>query len=520
MGYSVSKLRIVAFLFIISISIISKGQQVNGVSRTPEEVYNSVISNPNFKTSPGGESFCWHASAEMRNFVEYYKLTKNTKYLDEGIRYFDWLIDRMITDPDGYRGWIGVYDYNRRYWGDAIVGDALLLSGMLEFSNLVLSDKTLHGKYLEKAKSYVGVAERDFFEKWDHKGCWFDDAPYGSYMFSTKYLRPDNLKEWVTIKSGSNSGVSLPFNMQSDAAELLLEMYKFTGKQIYWGRAQTIYFTAKSNFQYFDNHYCWNYWTPLTPNDVDIQRNNVKLWVGVHEWRSGYQAGEVGKIVYAYHHGIVFDKQDIQRILNTNLKVMWNGDRINPKFINSNGLGKEMDTTGVARFKRDWGHANEFKNAGELWTSLLDFDQTIRDLYELRFKDKTTDAYIRYKNTVLSSPPGFEKKQSVGTFKAPDIKFTECKELNCAAVLPHIVTDKQKSIIICKSWVAGDLKIEVYSNKNKPVLTLYNGKIKDGFFIITWDGKDPVGKINLKGDYKVRWTINGGYREFPVVVKL
>jgi hypothetical protein len=505
-------------ILILSLTVECLAQQGLGVSRTPKEVYNSIISNPNFKTSPGGESFCWHASAEMGEFVDYYKLTKNTEWLDEGIRYYDWLIDRMITDPDGHRGWIGIYDYNRRYWGDAIVGDALLLSGMLEFSNLVLKDKSLHDKYLEKAESYVKIAEIDFFEKWDHKGCWFDDAPYGSYMFSTKYLKPDNLKQWETIKSGSSSGVSLPFNMQADAAELLLEMYKFTGKQKYWDRAQTIYFTAKSNFQYFDNHYCWNYWTPLTPNDVDLGRKNVKLWVGVHEWRSGYQAGEVGKIVYAYHHGIVFDKQDMQRILNTNLKVMWNGDKLNPKFINSNGLGKDMDTVGVARFKRDWGHANEFKNAGELWTSLLDFDQTIRDLYELRFKDKTSDAYIRYKNSVLSVPPGFKRKQAEGNTKIPEIKFTECKDLNCAAVLPHNITTKQKSIIICKSWVPGDLSIDLYSTKNKLMANLYNGKIKDGFFIIEWDGKDPAKKKVFKGDYKVRWTINGGMREFPVII--
>ena len=36
--------------------------------------------------------------------------------------------------------------------------------------------------------------------------------------------------------------------------------------------------------------------------------------------------------------------------------------------------------------------------------------------------------------------------------------------------------------------------------------------------MMEWDGKDPAGKAKLKGDYKVRWTINGGMREFPVVI--
>jgi len=345
-------------------------------------------------------------------------------------------------------------------------------------------------------------------------------------MFSTKYLKPDNLKEWATIKSGSNSGVSLPFNMQAEAAKVLLSLYKTTGNRKYWDRAEAIYFTAKSNFQFFDNHYCWNYWTPLTPMDVILEKNTTKHWVGVHEWRSGYQAHEASIIADAYHQGIVFDKTDIQRVLNTNLKVMWNGDKQNPIFINSNGLGSAHDTSGVAGFRKAWGHSNAFRNAGELWTSLLDFDQTVRDLYEMRFKGReNSDNYIRYKNTVLINPPGFNRKHAIETHgsesvKVPEITFTECTDLNCATVLPHNITGKQKSIILCKSLKSGDLKIDLYTTKDKLVTNIYNGKIKDGFFMLEWDGKDPSGNKTLKGDYKIRWTINRGYREYPVVVKL
>ena len=512
--------------FFVLVIILMQGknitaQKVTTFNTTPEKLYNGMINNPNYKTSPGGESFCWHASADMPLYVANYRLSNNTEWLDAGVKYYDWLISKMITDPDGHRGWIGVYDYNRNYWGDAIVGDALLLSKMLEFSELVLKDNNLKEKYRDKALSYIKVAEKDFVEKWDYKGCWYDDAPYGSYMFSTKYLKPDNLKEWATIKSGSNSGVSLPFNMQAEAAKVLLSLYKTTGKQKYWDRAQSIYFTAKSNFQYFDDHYCWNYWTPLTPMDVIIEKNTTKHWVGVHDWRSGYQAHEASIIADAYHQGIVFDKTDIQRVLNTNLKVMWNGDKQKPVFINSNGLGSDHDTTGVAGFKKAWGHSNAFRNAGELWTSLLDFDQTVRDLYELRFKGReNSDNYSRYKNTTLVNPPGFKRKYAVDNVKVPEIKFTECRDLNCATVLPHNVTDKQKSIIVCKSWKGGDLNIDLYTTKDKLVTNIYNGKIKDGFFMMEWDGKDSSGKKSLKGDYKIRWTINGGYREYPVVVKL
>ncbi len=39
----------------------------------------------------------------------------------------------------------------------------------------------------------------------------------------------------------------------------------------------------------------------------------------------GIRASEVGKIIQAYHYGLVFDETDIKRIINTNLKgnVEW-----------------------------------------------------------------------------------------------------------------------------------------------------------------------------------------------------
>jgi len=256
--------------FIVCFSITSVAQEVKTFSRTPKETFNSIMSNPNFKTSPNGESFCWHASAEMGMFVANYKLSKNTEWLDEGIRYYDWLVSKMITDPDGYKGWIGKYDYDHKFWTDALVGDALLLSGMLQFCEVVKQNKELQAKYQAKANEYVKIAEKDFYEKWDHKGCWYDDYPFGSYIFPVKYLTPDNQKEWQNVPKISNAGISLPFNMQAHAAELLITLYKTTGIKKYWNRAQAVYFTAKNHFQYFDNHYCWNYWEQIRTKRIIV----------------------------------------------------------------------------------------------------------------------------------------------------------------------------------------------------------------------------------------------------------
>jgi hypothetical protein len=503
-------------VFALSTSCLHKGLKLD---ITPNELSKKMINNPDFVKNANGENFCWHARVGLDQFVDNYDLTKDTRWLDAGIKYYDFLIGKMETDPVGYKGWIGVYGYDDNYWQDALVGDAILLEGILNFSVLVLEDKSLKSKYQDKANSYVEIAKKDFIEKWDKRGCWIDDGPYGTYIEFNKYLKSDNLKEWISAPEATRAGISHPFNKQMDVAQVCLRLFKITGDKFYRDRAEKIFFTAKSHFQYFDDHYCWNYYEPLYPGDVDLEKKDTRHGVWVHPWRSGYQAGEVEKIAEAYHYGVVFDEQDIKRIINTNLNVMWNKDKENPRFISSNGLGADNDTSGIAAFQKAWGHSNATKNSGELWTGLLDFNQTIRDLYELRFKnDQKSIEYLRYKNSVLANPPGFKRKYVKGDVEVPVVLFTENKELCLATVLPHIISKEKKSIIICKSYIPGELQIDVYSTEGKKISSLYRGKISEGIFLITWDGKDPAKKVTYKGDYRIRWSIGTGYREFPVVI--
>jgi hypothetical protein len=511
---------LVLFLTIILlVSFTSCIQKGIVLETTPDELALEMINNPEFTKNSNGENFCWHAHVGLDQFVENYELTKETEWLDAGIKYYDFLIGKMATDPDGYKGWIGVYGYDDNYWQDALVGDAILFDGILNFSVLVLENKSLKNRYGDKANSYVDAARKDFIEKWDKRGCWIDDGPYGTYVEFNKYLKSDNLKEWITAPEESRSGISHPFNKQMDVGVVCLRLYRLTGEKFYRDRAEKIFFTAKSHFQYFDDHYCWNYYEPLYPGDIDLIKKETRHGVWVHPWRSGYQASEVDKIVEAYHYGVVFDETDIKRIINTNLNVMWNKDNLNPRFISSNGLGADNDTSGIAGFQRAYGHSNVTKNSGELWTGLLDFDQTIRDLYELRFrKDSTSVEYLRYKNSVSNNPPSFKRKYVNGAVTVPVINFTESKDLYLSTVLPHILETGKKSVIICKSWIPGKLQIDLYSTDDKKLCNLYNGKVADGIFLITWDGKDPAKKITFRGDYKIRWTIGKGYREFPIVI--
>ena len=488
----------------------------------PQDVYKKMVNSHEQRKEIKGEYFCWLARVGMNQYVDNYELTKDTAWLDFGVKYYDFLLDKMDAAPDGYKGWIGPYGYDKQYWTDVHVGDAILFTGILDFAVLVSEDESLKQKYGKKADYYTKAAEKHFVEKWDERGTWHEDGPYGAYVRSNRFLKPNNFTEWIQADDASRVGVSHPFNKQMDAGQVCLRLYRITDKEFYWDRAEKIFYTVKSRFQYFNDHYVWNYWEPLVPGDVDLEKKNTRHGVWVHAWRSGYQAGEVHKIAEAYHYGLVFDEQDIQRIINTNLEVMWNKDRENPEFINSNGAGADNDTVGLGAFQQAWGHSNTAKNKGQLWTGLLDFDRTIRDLYELRFKKNTTrpNERIRYENTVLKDAPSFKRKYAKGDVRVHPFNYTESSELSMAAVLPHIITIVTESIIINKSERPGKLEVSLYSIDGKKIKQLYKGnagKESSCIFIITWDGTDS--KETYKGDYRIRWTFGDGYREMPVVIK-
>ena len=264
-----------ASAIILFIGIQSFDNEGIKIKTKPKDVLDKLINNPALKNL-NGESFCWNARVCMDDFLDNYLRTKDVEWLEAGFKYCDFLIGKMDTDPDGYKGWMGPYEYDAKYMQDALVGDAILLTGILDISVAVLEDTALKNKYSEKANSYVQIGKKDFVEKWDKRGCWYEDGPYGSYIGFNKFLKPENTKVWVTEPDVSRAGISHPFNKQMDAAQVSLRLWRITGNKFYRNRAEQIYFTAKSHFQYFDNHYCWNYFEPLTPGDVDLIKKNTR----------------------------------------------------------------------------------------------------------------------------------------------------------------------------------------------------------------------------------------------------
>lgn len=324
-------------------------------------------------------------------------------------------------------------------------------------------------------------------------------------------MEPGNTREWKYGSEVMRSGLTHPFNKQNDMGLVCMQLYRLTHQKFYYKRAEKIFLRMKRQMQLSGDHYEWNYWEPFGTWDIDYVKNTPKHWVGINP-NPGYQFREVEQMVEAYHNGIVFDETDIRRLIKTQLEVMWNKDKVNPAFTNSN-------VTHVHGQRQE-----EKKATGTLWTSLLDFDPTIRMLYEMELKNQPTNSleYLSYYNTIANKPVSYKRKYIKGMKilpAAPVVNFIDCKEIRMAAVVPGVFTKGDRVALVNYSWNPGELEIAVYSanGKNK-ILEIFKG-MKPTDNVIEWDGTDPQKKIILNGDYRVRWTLGKEYREFPVTIK-
>ena len=110
-----------SLVFFLFPAITTSAQNKIILNTSPKELSEKMVHNPAFVENAKGENFCWHARVGMDDFIDNYQLTKNIEWLDAGITYYDFLIGKMDTDPDGYKGWIGPYEYDEKYWQDALV---------------------------------------------------------------------------------------------------------------------------------------------------------------------------------------------------------------------------------------------------------------------------------------------------------------------------------------------------------------------------------------------------------------
>ncbi len=314
------------------------------------------------------EEIGWLMSPFLNGFYYGYRATGDAKWVALLVDWADSWINRGVKEPDGFVGWPKSGTGGQvaeGFYSDSLLGEAMGLRPLVLMADEIQRTPALKEKFGPQAQAYFKLAEQ-VFEKWDSRGCWREVADGGLWVVPLFGIDPKT-GNWTEGYARRNTdGFSNPDNKENHIACWLLAMHDVTARPIYRERAEKWFRLMKSRMKTRENgkYFVWNYWEPAGPWDYKAD-GSLRHWVGVHP-NGGYYQIDVGAIVAAFEHGLVFTKQDIERLIATNRDFMWNQQVTDAKFQRIDG----------GRPDPRW------KNSpGVLWTALVPYDQTLRKIF-------------------------------------------------------------------------------------------------------------------------------------------
>jgi hypothetical protein len=274
-----------------------------------------------------GEEIGWKMSTFLNGFYYGYLATGNSVWVDRLLACTNAWIKRAIKEPDGYWGWpkVGAAGTNvdnfYPLYADSMLGEAMALAPVVLMAAEIQRTPLLKEKYGSKAEDYIKLAEQ-IFEKWDKRGAWRETDNGGMVTVELPFGIDQKAGNWTGEYGRRNApgvGISYPDNKANLIANWLLAMADATAKPIYRERAEKWFRLMKSRMKVKNNatYEIWNYWEPA--GIWDYKSNSLpKHWIGVHR-NAGYYEIDVEAVVAAYKHGLVFDRDDINRLVATAL---------------------------------------------------------------------------------------------------------------------------------------------------------------------------------------------------------
>jgi hypothetical protein len=272
-----------------------------------------------------GEDIGWLMTPFLEGFYYGYMATKDPRWLDMLADWTDSWVKRAVREPDGRLGWprreaagTKVDDLDD-FTADSMLGEAMVLRPAVLAAHEILKTPTLRRKYAAKAQSYLKLSEQ-IYEKWDQRGGWRETEHGGIISLVLPYGIDGKSGKWTAgwaTRNDPRSGFSHPDNKANLVARWLLAMADATRKPVYQERAEKWFKLMKSRMKLKagGTYEIWNYWQPAGPWDYKPD-GAPKHWIGVHP-NPGYYQVDVAAIVDAHEHGLVFSREDIDRLIAT-----------------------------------------------------------------------------------------------------------------------------------------------------------------------------------------------------------
>ena len=183
------------------------------------------------------------------------------------------------------------------------------------------------------------------------------------------------------LRRQKNQRPSNPDNKENAIALWMLALFDVTEKPVYRERATKWFELMKSRMKMREEgkYFVWNYWEPAGSWDYKwLGYGSPRHWVGVHP-NGGYYASDVEGIVSAYEHGLVFTKEDINKLIATNRDFMWNKVVLGAKFQRIDGEKPD------ARWE---------KSPGVLWTALVPYDAELKKVFIANHDPSSWDGMV------------------------------------------------------------------------------------------------------------------------------
>lgn len=278
-----------------------------------------------------GESICWVWSKYVEMPLVAYRLTGDRKYVQDFVTAMDALLTRLRKGPDGFLGFRGLPleffrdKSNPTAEGDVVITAFSVTRLICEFAEAIEGDAELKVRYEAKLAHYLDIAENHLVAKWGVRKRYVDLETRGAIYRMGSHVG-DHRKD-----------LTHPHNKQSKACRALLALYRVTGKEEYFRKAVKLGIRFKHTLELDGDCCLWHYWDPAGDWDRKTDDpNQWKHWIGA-EHRGGYHALTLAMAVALYDHGVVFDTTDMQRFLNTQTRICWNGSFDAPVFKRTDG---------------------------------------------------------------------------------------------------------------------------------------------------------------------------------------
>jgi hypothetical protein len=253
--------------------------------------------------------------------------TRNPKWAQMLMDWTDSWVKRAVKEPDGFLGWPSPaaagtkVDNLDDFDADSMLGETMAIRAAVLLAAEIRKTPALRARYAAKADGYLKLAEQ-IYRKWDQRGGWRETKDGGCISLVLPFGIDGRSGKWTAgyaTRNAPGNGFSHPDNKANLVARWLLAMSDATGKPVYKARAGRWFKLMKSRMKPKDDGTCqvWNYWQPAGPWDYKPD-GSPKHWVGVHP-NPGYYQIDVAAVVDAYQHGLVFSREDIERLVATAL---------------------------------------------------------------------------------------------------------------------------------------------------------------------------------------------------------